>query len=274
MAPTYAEFLKANGATEDEIKVMDVGPARRAYDAMQSKLEAESSARTAKEAELAKYDEWYQTQALPEYKAMEKASIQNAGEAARYKAMVDKAREQGLIDVADDAAAKAAAAATTPAAPAGFDPKNYPTWQDVTTIAEKEGEAIAIASDIAFEHRQLFPDKPLNFREMRRAAVAAKKPVEQFWMEQFGVAAARTARADAERKSHDDALIKQGRDAAVKELADKYGNPDVRPAMPSTSPFAARPDGGRDKSPWEVSDRSSERVQRISQKLTQESLKN
>jgi len=111
MAPSYAEFLKANGATDEDIKLLDTPVARRAHDTLQSKLEAETAARTAKEGELSKYDEWYQTQALPEYKNMEKQSIQNAAEAARYKAMVEAAQKQGLIEVEENAAAKAAAAA-------------------------------------------------------------------------------------------------------------------------------------------------------------------
>lgn len=265
---TYAEYLKSNGATEDEIKVLDTPVARRAFDALQSKVEAESAARIAKEAELTNYDKWYQEKALPEYKAMETEYMKNASEAARYKAMVEAAQKQGLIEVEANAAAASAAAAAAAANPPAFNEKEF-IDRVIIPLADKEGDAIALASDIAFEHRQLFPDKPLNFRELRRAALAARKPVEQYWMETFGVQAARQSQADAARKAHEDSIRKEERDKVVKELADKYGNPDARPPVPSTSPFTQRPEGGRDKQPWEASEKSNERVQRVTQKLIQ-----
>jgi len=269
----YVEFLKANGASDEDVKALTEGSfaatAIRSFDAAQARIAAETAAAVKAKADAFAYqekaDKWWNEQAIPEYQKMERESTLAKANEARIVAAIKASQDEGLKAIAKEMGYPVDGAPANPnpnpnpALPAGFDPKNFVTTETLLQVAEREGDAIAIASDIAFEHRQLFPDKPLNFREMRKAAVAAKKPVEQYWMETFGVTAAREAAATARQKAHDDALIAQGAAAEREKLVSQYGNPDARPLQPSTSPFAVRKETGRDKQPWEAGESNLER---------------
>jgi hypothetical protein len=61
--------------------------------------------------------------------------------------------------------------------------------------------------------------------------------------------------------------MEQGAKEERERLATTYGNPDLRPLAPSTSPFTKRPEAGREAQPWEVGDRSNERVQRATKTI-------
>jgi len=267
----YIEHLRANGASEDDIKALTEGSfaaaAIKSFDAAQARIATEAAAAAKAKADATAYqekaDKWWNEQAIPEYQKMERESTLAKANEARIVAAIKASQDEGLKAIAKEMGypvdGAPPPAPPNPALPAGFDPKNFVTTETLLQIAEREGDAIAIASDIAFEHRQLFPDKPLNFREMRKAALAAKKPVEQYWMETFGVTAAREAAVAARQKAHDDALIAQGAAAEREKIVSQYGNPDARPLQPSTSPFAIRKETGRDKQPWEAGETNLER---------------
>jgi hypothetical protein len=256
---TYAEFLASQGATAEDIAILNTPIAQKAFAAQ------DAAAQKAIADYKAKADEWYESVAQPNLTKAEadatkarQDAIRVQAEAARLRSLVAASTDESLKQVAKDMGFKLDGTADAPPPPnlapgaPGFDPNKYFTRDDILQIAEREGDAIAIASDIAFEHRQLFPDKPLNFRELRKSAVAAKKPVEQYWMETFGVQAARDARAKSDKEAYDARLIKQGHDAAVTELASQYANPNTVPAGTSSSPFVPRPKAGREKPPWEA----------------------
>jgi hypothetical protein len=259
----YAQYLKELGATDEDVKVLDNPIARKAYEAAESAREAaELKAKTAAD-DLAKYDTWYTSEAVPSYKKMEQDMMNAKADAARSAALIKEAQERGLLEVAANAA-NPPAAAPAAAAPA-FDETKYVTRDTLLKVAEQEGDAIALAQDIAFEHNILFPNQPLKFRELRNAAVAAKKPVEQYWMEKYGVQAARDARAAADKAAYEKKLREEGAQQARTELASQYGNPDTRPYTPSQSPFAARTSGERTggKQPWEAgTDLAGDRITR------------
>lgn len=263
---TYAEYLKSQGATDDEVAVLNTPVAQRAYAAMEAQAtkavaDAAAAMTQAKELET-RTKVWYDDQIIPEYKKLEADAITAKAELARARALIQSATDQGLLKIAENMGYKADGTPSTPTAPAAADPR-YVTMETLTSVAEREGDAIAIAQDIAFEHRQLFPDRPLNFRELRREAVAARKSVEQLWQEKYGVVAAREKAAADAKAGYEARLIKQGEDAALAKYASEYGNPNTRPLAPSTSPFAARPVTGRDKQPWERTDSAeAERVSR------------
>lgn len=247
----YADFLRAQGATPEDITILDTPIAQKAFDAQQAVA-------TAAIAEYKqKADDWYEKVAQPNLTRAQADATKASAEAARLRALVVSSTDESLRKVAEemgykaDGSAAAAAAAPKPGA-SDFDPNKYFTRDDVIQIAEREGDAIAVAQDIAFEHRQLFPDKPLNFRELRREAVAAKKPVEQFWMDKFGVGSAREARSKADREAHESAIRKEEREKVTAELASQYANPNTVPAGTSSSPFVPRPKAGREKAPWEA----------------------
>lgn len=263
---TYAEYLKSNGATEDEVKLLDTTVGRKAFEAMQAAETRAIAADAARVADRETLEKWRDNEIIPLVSRLNNELVVAKGNEGKAREAILALQKEGLINVSKDLGYDPPAAPTggngspNPAAP-GFDPNKYFTREDVINIAAQEGDAIALAQDIAYEHRLLFPDKPLNFREMRREALAAKQPVEQFWMNKYGVTAARDKRASEEKAAYEKRLIDQGATAERERLASQYGNPDTRPLTPSNSPFAQRPAAGRDKQPWEVGDRSADRVQ-------------
>jgi hypothetical protein len=249
---TYAEYLRKQGASEDEIKVIVTPVAERAFASQQADLAKANGTATA-------YKNWFDNEAIPAYKKMENELVASKASEARNRTTLLALQERGLLKLADigyDPATPAAAPAAPP-----VDPR-YVTLDQLKTVADGEGDAIAQAYDIGAEHASLFPGKALNMRELRRDAIARGVSVEQAWMDKFGVVQARSDMQAKVQADHDEKIRKEAYDKAREEFANTYGNPGARPPVSSTSPFAARPTSGRDKQPWEVGDRAVDRVQR------------
>jgi hypothetical protein len=233
---TYAEFLKSQGATDDDIKALDTPVARKAFEAQQNAIAA--AALKAEEADrvVAANRKWKEEVVQP---ILDKTTAERdiaRAEAAAERARLKQLEEDGLV-------AKPAAAATTRTDgtfPSGLDPKKFVSVDDLPQFAAAQADAIMLAEDIASEHRVLFPDRPLKFRELRQRAVANNVPVERQWMTEFGVEAAREARAKADREAEQKRWMDEGAKAKEAELASRYGSPETRPAVPSSNPFAKR----------------------------------
>jgi len=265
---TYAEFLRAQGATEEDIKVLDHPVARKAWEKSQADAAAATAAAKQLEADTRK---WYDETIIPSQEKLQRERDTAVANAAAERARVKALQDQGLLEVAEaDAAAKAAATASG-ATPPSFDPSKYVTQDTLLQVAEKEGDAIAIAQDIAAEHSYLFGNdsaKKLVFRDLRREAVQRKLSVEQVWMERFGVQAAREARAKADRDAEIAKWKSEGAKEKETELVSKYGNPDTRPAVSSTNPFTNRIPSGSGQPdvihPWQRSEteREMSRIQK------------
>jgi len=292
MAITFAEYLKSLGTADEDVKALTEGSfastAKRAFDKLQADLAAEHAAREAAEAARVAYeasvDEWHKTKVIPEYQSMQNELIKVQAEEARAKRVLAAIQERGLIDVAKDLGYDPAPPKHAPSSGGDnnvpvLDPSKYFTRDEILQIAKGEGEAIAIAQDIAYEHAQLFPDRPLKFRELRAKAEAAKKPVEQFWMETYGVAAAREKREADAKAAYEKRLREEGATAERAKFAEG-ANPFNRPLVPSVSPLAARPATGRDKQPWELGGGEDggrlqvDRVTRATQKVLNDQVKN
>lgn len=263
---TYAEYLKSQGASEDEIKILDTAVSRKAFERMESALMSAVEARDKSKTDIDNYQKWYNEQAHPEYKRMEAAKIAAEGRVAQAAAIIKSATDQGLIEIAKAAGFEVEPAAAAKKVEETVDTSKFVTHDLLLSTAMREGEAIAAAQDIAAEHVYLF-GKPLrNFRELRAEAMQRKVPVEQVWMEKFKVADARTARDASEKKEADDKIRKEEREKVTAEFADKYGNPDLRAPVISTNILTPRPDHGRAKQPWESGtdgeNGSNSRVQR------------
>lgn len=272
--PTYAEFLKLQGATEDDIKVLDTPVGRKAFDKLQA--DATAAVTAAANADRARVDyeaqsnKWHD-EVNTSYLTMKDQLVVAQANEAKARAVIIAARDQGLIKVADDLGYVTAPPAAAAPPPGTFDPNKYFNKDDVVAIAMKEAEAIALAQDIAAEHGRLFPGVPLSFRELHRDAVARKISVEALWKERYKVDDARTARATADKDAYEKRLREEGAAAARSELASQYGNPDTRPLSTSQSPFAPRPAASREKQPWESGtdgdNGSNDRVQRATKSL-------
>jgi hypothetical protein len=276
---TYAEYLKSQGASEDEVKILATPVAEKAYTSMQASLAAERSRADAAENGKKTYAEWYEKQAVPYVQKLEREIVVSKAEEGRARAALMTLQERGLVDVAKDLGYKLEnqpGAGQPPAnQPPAFDASKYVTTDVLQQVAAREGDAIAAAQDIAIEHAYLFGNdatKKLNFREMRQAAIQQGKSVEQVWMDRFGVEGARAARATADKESYEKRLREEGAAAVRQEFADRMGNPDARPLLPSRSPLAPRADTGREKQPWEMGDRQNDRVQRATRKVVDQAL--
>jgi hypothetical protein len=265
---TYAEYLKQNGATEDEIKILDVPASRKVFEKMQADTAAAQAAAQAATEAQARFkqetDAWYNDQILPNYTKMEREAAAAKANEARAVALIKASQDEGLRKVATDMGygevVKDAAAPTPPA----FDPSKYIPRDELNGLMDRAGEGLAALEDMVMEHRQLFPDKPLSVRELRREAVAAKMTAYDYWEKKYKVPEARSAADTARQEARDNAIRKEAEDKVRAELASQYGNPNTSPVVPSVNPFAARTsDASRTKQPWEDGDRTNLRVERV-----------
>lgn len=263
---TYAEYLKANGATDDDVKLLATPLASKLWDKQQADLTAATAAAAKASEQAAAYQRWHDEQAAPYVAKIEKerdsARIEAAAAAARLKA----AQDAGLIELAEQ---REPGSSVTPPPTPTFDPKahNLVTTDILTQVAEKEGDAIAMAQDIAAEHSILFPGQRLNFRELRKQAVTERKSLEQVWMDKYGVAAARTAKETADKAAYEE---KVGKAAVDKWRAEHpTTNPLMGVPVVSSTPFTGKVPSATDAPlPWNQSDteRVNSRLARFSAK--------
>jgi hypothetical protein len=272
---TYAEYLKSQGASEADIAVLDTPLARRAYERLEESIvRLDGEAKKAKEGAAAyeeRVNKWYEDHDK-EFKAVEGKLVAEAAARAKAEAALRTAHERGMLDVAKDLGYDFSNPATPPPnsnAPAPIDTSKFVTQETLLQVAEREGDAIAIASDIAAEHAYLFGSPLRSFRELRREAVSRKLPVQQVWEEKFKVADARAARIAADEKAKEETLRKKITEEVRSQFASEYGNPNTRPPEASRSPFASRPAANREKQPWDTGlegeSGSNDRVRRATQ---------
>jgi hypothetical protein len=265
---TFAEYLRTQGATEDEIKSLATPRAEAAY----AKLAEDSAAAIA--AQKKRLDDYqievdkYYTETNAKAKKLENDAIVATAEAARARAALMKAQEQGLVDVAKDLGYDVA-----PPKDKSVNPDNpkYVTEADIMPAIESAGDGLAAIYDAASEHARLFPNVPFNARELRRAAVASKKSLYDYWEDKFKVPEARAAYNAKQQAEHDEKLRLEGETRAREKFASEYGNPNTRPAVPSNSPFVPRKtdDGASVRQPWMRSEdeNSNARVRKATENL-------
>lgn len=242
----YSDFLRSQGATDEDVKLLDTPLAQRAFDAQQAAADASVMAYKQKA------DDWYEKTIKPNYEKMEQESIAAKAEVARATSLIQQSQDEGLKRVAAGMGFKTPDPTAPPTASApSFDPAKYVSVDTLRTLQDNVGEGLAALEDMRWEHTQLFPDKQISVRELRREAVAAGKNIVDYWETKFGVPAARAARAAADKKVYEDRLIEQGRTQGIAEMANQYGNPNMVPASASTNVFAPRPKSNREKQPWE-----------------------
>ena len=272
----FTDYLKSQGATEDDLKILDTPVARKAFDKMQADAAAAVSAATAEaQARMDTYRQQVETwdaEVTAINKKAQADAITAKAEAARTRALILASQDAGLKEVAESLGIKrdemappsAAPGAGAPALPAGFDPSKYISRDDLASLTDRAGDGLAALQDMVLEHSQLFPDRPLNVREIRRAAVAARQDVYTYWENQYKVADARAARAKAADDARLDAVRKEEREKVTAEFADRMGNPSLGIPGPSTNVFVLRKgDVSREKQPWADGDRSSVRVSKV-----------
>jgi len=134
-AQSYADFLKEQGATEEELKTLDTAPARKAYDKLMAQVAAAADTKRKADETIAANREWAQqveSQNQAYLKERDSAQI----EAAAARARIAKMGELGLIEIAE----KIEPGSTKPPAAdvAAFDASKYVTNDTLLTVAERE----------------------------------------------------------------------------------------------------------------------------------------
>jgi hypothetical protein len=256
---SYGDYLRTQGASDADIAVLDTPLAQKAFTALQAERDAAAKAQADYKATA---DKWYQEEVIPQFTTMQQETAIAKAERAKAIELIKSATDAGMIELAKKAGfEKELEAGRAPKEPTMDD--KFVTRELLLQVAEKEGDAIAIAQDIAYEHSRLCPDKTLNFQSLRRDAVARKVPVMQVWEEKYGIPALRAARELADKTAYETKLREEGAAAERTKFASEYGNPGTRPLMPSHNPFVNRPAEKKDKQPWEVDEnnRSALRVQ-------------
>lgn len=269
MPQSYAEYLKSNGASDEDVKLMDTPLGRKTFDAMQSRMaDADASKKKYEDVHAANL-KWHEEVEGLNQKYLKERDTALSNLAAE-QAKVKKLGELGLIELAEAAepGSTKPAAGETPA----FDASKYVDRDTLYSVAEREGDAIAAFADISAEHRELFPNDKISFRELRKEAVARKISVEQLWMDKYNIPKVRADRAAASDKARLDAAREEGRKQAEVELASKYKNPNVAPLVPSSTPFTDRPPSAVSdplQQPWNrsPSQMSADRVSRVMAKI-------
>jgi hypothetical protein len=260
----YAEFLKANGATDDEIKVLVTPASEKAYNALQTQATEAITRATKAESDKAAYDKWYKEVAEPTAAKALSERDQALADAAAERARLKKLQDLGLVAIAEQMGEKLDDKEKPPVITGTPDMSKYVDRDTLLAVAAQEGDAIATAQDIAFEHQRLLPDKPLNFRELRKRALDNKRSVYDQLQSDFNVPTIREQKAAAEKTVYETKLREEGASAERAKL--QTANPNLVTPVASTSPFTGRAPSSQsaDAQPWNKSEaeRESTRLQK------------
>lgn len=169
----------------------------------------------------------------------------------------------------------------TPAGTPALDENKFLTREtfdtEVARYAAGQGEAIAIANDLASEYRRLTGSDILDNiyrtsdgRELRgmhgllHEARANKVPLPDYIERKFDFAGKRAKSSEDARKAAEDAVRKDERAKVLSE----YGNPNTRPMVPSQNPFIpVRTGEGTGQQPWERGTPAQLRTSRIARNV-------
>lgn len=273
---TLAEYLRSEGATEEDLKLLDTPLARKAFDKQQAAVEA-AAAEKARAADVIKRNQEWAVEVEENNQKYLKERDSALVKAAALEAQQKKMTELGLIEIAEKME-PGSTKTEQKTEPATFDPSKYVDRDTLMQVAEREGDAIATAQDIAFEHQRLFgtdPTKRLNFRELRKEALSRKISVEQLWMDKYPVQATRDRFAADERAAYEKKIA----DDAVARYRSENSQTNPMTGIPviSRTPFTApASEGQAGKQPWQTSEaaQSNSRVQKVLESLNKQGLVN
>jgi hypothetical protein len=289
MARKTKEILLARGYTEADLAGITLLSDPKFCAAIEAEA-AEADEHKAKVEEtqqlLDSDTEWYRTKAVPALNKAVKDATDARAKAAELEARLKSEQEYGLRKIAEQEGGTPAAPATpaTPATPA-IDPSQYVTAELFNQTASQFGSAIAMATDITEDHRELFGKRMEGgISKLRAEYMEATQnnrfrgDLRQYWETKFKVPEKREELRQAEVKKREDTIRAEERSKVLSEV----GNPMTRTMVSSRNPFTNRGTAATSattgttvpvKQPWErpESERSSARVSKFASKLTQQS---
>lgn len=289
------EILKARGYTDAELDSLTLlsdtrfASALEAEDAERERLAAEN---TKINADLAATTKWYYDEAVPALNTALNDATTARAERARLEAQIKAEQDYGMRRVAAQdnqsqsntgtgtgAGAGAGRGAGSPESAGTPDFSTYDQrYVNADTFRQafaQTGDAIAMATDIMEDHRDLFgkrlPDGlgGLRAKYQRATETGFKGTLRDYWEKEYNVAARRTELQQKQQEDHDRKIA----DEAVRKYQSEHLNPMTRVPESSRSPFVRKAvqGGTRDgKQPWErgsAEQRASERVVKFGTKV-------
>lgn len=257
------EILKSKGWTDAEITALQPMLADQRFRAsMEESFSAVATERDSlkekDEAWQRQLDEQWQPRVSQTEQQLRDARLQLAEAQERLKI----AKDFGYIDEAKQAEidAKTAAAKIDNR---GFDPKNYVSMEDARKMLDAEARAITMAADLNNEYAYLHGGKTLyeyeteidgrmtrGMEALRQEAKAKRMNMDQYVSQKFDFVGKRAALTAKRQQERDDVIRKEASEKTRQEMAEQYGNPLMRTAVPSRhATLVPKPVGG--KQPWE-----------------------
>jgi hypothetical protein len=281
------DILKARGYTEEELTGLAtmlndpkfVG-ALEAEDAERERITLEHQKA---QADLAATTKWYHEEAVPTLnKALGDATLARS-ERAKLEAQIKAEQDYGMRRVAtqDNQPPQTQQTQQPPnGQQSGQNPFEQTDQRYITSETFKEafnqtGTAIAMAQDIADDHRDLFGKRidggvgGLRQKYLAASETGFRGTLRQFWEKEYNVDQKRAELAQKEREAHDTSIRQDERTKVMSEFA----NPMTRSPESSRSPFMRKVIAGGTsdgKQPWErgtVEQRRSERVVKFGTKV-------
>lgn len=262
--PKLQDLLKAKGWTDAELADPAYAPLltnAKFSTTLEEQLANLETERDLFKNQVTEFETWRTQTAIPKFDEISARESAARQEAARLKEEIKIARDYGYLpperqgEQPDPQTARASQAAAQAEA---FDPAkhNLVTRDEIGRFANLEGEAIAMATDLAEEYRILYPGQSIysyegqngtrGMRALRLEALAAKKNLDQYIYDKFNFQGKRSE-ADAKRRAEAEDAIRKDERAKV---AAEYRIPGNAIPTASRFPFIpAKPkDGGQ---PWE-----------------------
>lgn len=258
--PKLEEILKKRGWTDEDLKAQEALLANpRFRDSLESEYDSaardrDAALQLAEETEK-KWNDWRDSTAVPTIDAYAKDTMEAKAEAAALKAKLEMAEKAGFLP----GGTPPDPAQPTPPTQPTFDPKahNVPTWDDIKRITASEGDAIALANDLAAEYAHLTGGGTLfdyqgqngqrGMRALRAEAMQARQPLYDYVAKKFDFQGKRTAIETKRQQEHDEAMRKEGESRVIAQ----YGNPALRAPMPSRHASMFGPKEEQSKQPWQ-----------------------
>lgn len=273
MPKTLEQLIRENGGTDEDVKALTANAKIKA--AMEKQLADYETAAAERDAALGKskeMEDWYYNTALPTVDTTNKKAAQLEADLAAERARIKALQDAGLLKVAGGEGAgagagsgagngagsgAAAAAAASAAAGSAIDPSKFVPVEKFTEAFHSVGDAIAVATNVANQHRRLF-NTDLDVEALLAESRKAKVPFKDYWESKFKVADKRAELAAAEQAARDKKIA----DDAVAAYKAAELNPATR--TPSASMFPTfRKEGAQPETPWADSDaRAANRVQK------------
>ncbi len=276
---TLEEILKSEGWTDADIAAQATllnDPKFRG--AVEKHGGAIASERDAYNKQNDGWATWHETTGKPALSAYEKQVADARAESASLKERLKFAEEQGYAPRRDEPK-ETPKEQPMPNGTFDYKAQGLITKDDlngtVSHFADVQGQAIAMVADLTARYRSLTGNDLIDYstqvdgrtlygvEALRAEAIAAGKRIDEYAAQKFDFQGKQQARAEANRLKAEEAIRADERS----KVAQQYGDPNVRPMMPSNNPFIP---GKRENQgmPWEQGNSQDRRRERIQRALT------